>query len=96
MIFVNTSLDVALERNAKRARSVPTSIVTNSWKAVQNNIGKFSNFFKGNFIILDNNDVDEDMMMQVFKRVRRLANKKVQNGRGKAWIAHQLQMKKRA
>ena len=81
MIFVNTSLDVALERNAKRARSVPTSIVTNSWKA-QSNIGKFSNFFKGNFIILDNNDVDEDMMMQVFKRVRRLANKKVQNGRG--------------
>ena len=96
MIFVKTSLDVALERNAKRARSVPTSIVTNSWKAVQSNIGKFSNFFKGNFIILDNNDVDEDMMMQVFKRVRRLANKKVQNGRGKAWIAHQLQMKKRA
>ena len=58
--------------------------------------GKFSNFFKGNFIILDNNDVDEDMMMQVFKRVRRLANKKVQNGRGKAWISQQLQMKKRA
>ena len=96
MIFVNTSIDVALERNAKRARSVPTSIVTNSWKAVQSNIGKFSNFFKGNFIILDNNDVDEDMMMQVFKRVRRLANKKVQNGRGKAWISQQLQMKKRA
>jgi hypothetical protein len=72
---------VVLERNAKRARSVPTSIVTNSWKAVQNNIGKFSNFFKGNFIILDNNDVDEDMMLQIFKRGRRLANKKVQNGR---------------
>ena len=45
---------------------------------------------------LDSNDVDEDMMMQVFKRVRRLANKKVQNGRGKAWISQQLQMKKRA
>jgi hypothetical protein len=45
---------------------------------------------------MDNNDVDEDMMMQVFKRVRRLANKKVQNSRGKAWISQQLQMKKRA
>ena len=56
MIFVNTSIDVALQRNAKRARSVPTSIVTNSWKAVQNNIGKFSNFFKNGFIIVDNND----------------------------------------
>ena len=62
---------------------------------MQNNIGKFSNFFKGNFIILDNNDVNEDMMLQVFKRVRKLANKKVQNGRGKAWIANELRKKKR-
>ena len=96
MIFVNTSIDVALQRNAKRARSVPTSIVTNSWKAVQNNIGKFSNFFKNGFIIVDNNDKDEDMMKVVIKRVRSLATKKVQNGRGKAWISQQLQMKKRA
>ena len=96
MIFVNTSIDVALQRNEKRARSVPTSIVTNSWKAVQNNIGKFSNFFKNGFIIVDNNDKDEDMMKVVIKRVRSLATKKVQNGRGKAWISQQLQMKKRA
>ena len=95
MIFVNTSIDVALERNAKRARSVPTPIVVNSWKATQANIGKFQNFFKNNFIILDNNDADEDMMMQIFKRVRKLANKKVQNHRGKAWIANELRMKKR-
>ena len=96
MIFVNTSIDVALQRNEKRARSVPSSIVTNSWKAVQNNIGKFSNFFKNGFIIVDNNDKDEDMMKIVIKRVRSLATKKVQNGRGKAWISQQLQMKKRA
>ena len=96
MIFVNTSLDVALQRNEQRPRSVPTSIVTNSWKAVQSNIGKFSNFFKNGFIIVDNNDKDEDMMKEVIKRVRRLANKKVQNNRGKAWISQQLQMKKRA
>ena len=95
MIFVNTSIDVALERNAKRARSVPTPIVVNSWKATQANIGKFQNFFKNNFIILDNNDADEDMMFQIFKRVRKLANKKVQNHRGKAWIANELRMKKR-
>ena len=95
MIFVNTSLDVALERNTKRARSVPTPIVTKSWRAVQNNIGKFQNFFKNNFIILDNNDVNEDMMLRIFKRVKNFANKKVQNHRGKAWIANELRMKKR-
>ena len=95
MIFVNTSIDVALERNAKRARSGPTPIVVNSWKATQANIGKFQNFFKNNFIILDNNDADEDMMFQIYKRVKKLANKKVQNHRGKAWIANELRMKKR-
>ena len=50
MIFVNTSLDVALIRNAERSRSVPEPIVTQSWKDVQKNIGKFNNFFKQNFI----------------------------------------------
>ena len=96
MIFVNTSLDVALQRNKERDRSVPEPIAVKSWNAVQRNIGKFSNFFKGNFIIIDNNNPNEDMMKQVFKRVRSLANKKVQNSRGKAWISHQLQLKKRA
>ena len=45
MIFVNTSLDVALERNKKRERSVPEYITTNHDKSVQSNIGKFQNLF---------------------------------------------------
>ena len=95
MIFVNTSLDVALQRNKERDRSVPEPIAVKSWNAVQRNIGKFSNFFKGNFIIVDNNDKDEDMMQQVFKRVRALAKKKVRNQRGLQWIRGQLEKKKR-
>ena len=39
MIYVNTSLDVALERNAMRPRSIPTPIVTKSWNDVQKNLG---------------------------------------------------------
>ena len=95
MIFVNTSLDVALERNQMRPRSIPEKIVTQSWKDVQKNIGKFSNFFKGNFIIVDNNDPNEPPHIEVFKRVRNLAKKKVQNSRAKAWIARELELKKR-
>ena len=41
MIFVNTSLEVALQRNEKRARRVEDSIVKSSWNSVQQNIGKF-------------------------------------------------------
>ena len=95
MIFVNTSLDVALQRNKERDRSVPEPLAVKSWNAVQRNIGKFSNFFKGNFIIIDNNNKDEDMMQQVFKRVKALANKKVKNQRGLQWIRGELEKKKR-
>ena len=95
MIFVNTSLDIALQRNAERKRSVPESIVIKSWNDVQKNIGKFQNYFRGNFVIVDNNSKDEDIMGMAIKRVRALARKKLQNGRGKAWIARELQLRKR-
>ena len=95
MIFVNTSLDVALARNEKRPRKLPEKLVVSSWNNVQKNIGKFSQLFQKGFIIVDNNDPDEDVITGVFKRVRSLANKKVQNGIAKAWIAKELEMKKR-
>ena len=95
LIFVNTSLDVALERNAKRARSVPESVVIKSWKAVQANIGKFNNHFKQNLIIVDNNEADEDIIKQVYKRIQGLLKKKVKNTRAKSWIEMELARKKR-
>ena len=95
MIFVNTSLDTALERNAKRDRSVPESITIKSWNNVQKNMGKFSQYFRQNFMVVDNNDTDEDVMGPVFKQVRALAKKKVQNKTGQQWIAMELQKKKR-
>jgi len=95
MIFVNTSLDVALQRNAERSRSVPESIVIKSWKAVQANLGKFNNFFGSGMIIVDNNDAGEDIFTQVFKRVQKLVKRKVQNTRAKNWIAMELSKKRR-
>ena len=95
MIFVNTSLDVALQRNEERPRKLPENIVVSSWNSVQKNIGKFQNLFRQNFIIVDNNDPNEPPHIEVFKRVRTLANKKVQNGIAKRWIANELEMKKR-
>ena len=40
MIFVNTSLDVAQQRNEMRARQLDKSEVTKMWNAVQENMGK--------------------------------------------------------
>ena len=95
MIFVNTSLDTALERNAKRDRNVPDSMVIKSWNDVQKNIGKFSQYFRRNFIVVDNNDSEEDVMGPVFKQVISLAKGKVQNPTGLKWIANELAMKRR-
>ena len=95
MIFVNTSLDVALQRNAERPRSVPESIVTKSWKAVQSNIGKFNNMFRKGFIIVDNNDAGEEVFDEVWKRIRGLLRKKVTNTRAQNWISMELAKKRR-
>ena len=81
MIFVNTSLDVALQRNAERARSVNEKIVVKSWIDVQGNIGKFSNMFRQGMIIVDNNDAGEDIFKVVWKRVQGLLKNKVTNTR---------------
>ena len=94
MIFVNTSLDVALQRNAERPRKLAEPLVVQSWNDVQKNIGKFNNFFQGNFIIIDNNDAKEDVFTAVFKRVTKLANRKIQNKRAQQWINMELQKKK--
>ena len=93
MIFVNTSIDVALERNTKRDRVVPESIVISSWKSVQNNIGKFNNLFKNGMIIVDNNKTDEDVEMMAFKRVKALLKNKVTNRRAHQWM--DMEMKRR-
>ena len=95
MIFVNTSLDVALQRNAERSRSVAEPIVVKSWKDVQGNIGKFSNMFRSGFIVVDNNDAGEDIFNQVSNRVRGLLRRKITNTRAKNWMAAELARKQR-
>ena len=93
IIFVNTSLDVALERNLKRERTVPEDITIRSWRSVQNNIGKFNNLFKNGMIIVDNNKADEDIILSVFRRIRTLLKNKVTNRRAHQWM--DMEMKRR-
>jgi len=96
MIFVNTSLDVALERNSKRPRSVPEDIVKKSWNQVQQNIGKFQQFFGNkNFIIVDNNDIGDNVFDMVGTQVRKMLSKKVNNPIAQKWIDTELARKAR-
>ena len=93
MIFVNTSLDTALKRNAERERRVSNSVATNSWRDVQSNIGKFSQHFRQNFIVVDNNDSSKDdgqVFNDVFKQIRGLLKKKVTSPIAKQWVMQQM------
>ena len=95
MVFVNTSLETAIQRNNERDRKLPLDIVKTYWNNVQSNIGKFQRLFgRKNFIIIDNNDYKEDVFFKVFKTIRKLATKKVTNYIAKQWINNQLRLKK--
>ena len=85
MVFVNTSLEVAQERNKKRDRVLPDDLLEKSWKDVQNNLGKFQNLFGSNFRIVDNT-VYKPVSGQVQKAVNTFIRKKVYNPIGKKWI----------
>ena len=96
MIFVNTSEQVAQERNAARPRKLNRERVKQSWDNVQQNIGKFQSYFRPtNFIVVDNNNAGEDVFKKVSKRIRGLVNKKVTNPIAIQWIAMQMQSRRR-
>ena len=98
MIFVNTSLDVALENNKRRARTLKDSMVKDLWNQVQNNMGKFQRYFGGtNFIIVDNNEVDKDgkLFDSCFKRVKALLSNKVNNRVAQRWIDREIRARRR-
>jgi len=100
MIFVNTSLDVALERNKNRPRSIPEYIVTDSWNGVQRNIGQFQRIFSPNrMLIVDNNRSEKELVTLTLntasKFIRSQLRSTPQNLTAKQWIANELQAKKR-
>ena len=100
MIFVNTSLDVALERNKNRPRTIPDYIVTNSWNQVQRNIGQFQRIFSPNrMFIVDNNRSEKELVTLTLntasKYIRSQLRASPQNLTAKQWIAKEIEAKKR-
>jgi len=92
MVFVNTSLNVALERNAKRERVVPEYITRNSWQMVQDNIGRFQNLFGlANFVVVDNSKSEQELITQTMNKVnsvvRRFLTTPIKSYIAKRWMA---------
>lgn len=93
MVFVNTSLEVAMENNRKRARTLPDSLVQEAWKNCQENMGKFQSLFgSSHFRIVDNSNRSPVSSM-VSKSVAQFVNAPIQNPIGKKWVEQQKQLK---
>ena len=100
MIFVNTSLDVALERNRRRERTVPEYITTKSWNETQGNMGKYQRLFgMDKFIVVDNNKSDFELTTLTMTRVSKIVNKYLKAGItnhiAKQWVKKELEAKRR-
>ena len=96
MIFVNTSLDVALQRNEARPRSLDEDEVKKMWNAVQKNMGKFQSYFgRSSFLLVDNNHAGDDVFTQVFVEIGKLIDKKPTSRAANAWIKNQLAINRR-
>ena len=85
MVFVNTSLDVARQRNSKRDRRLPDEFVKIVWKKCQENLGHFQSIFGNNFAIVDNTEA-KPVPENVKKRVDQFLSEPVKNPIGKQWI----------
>ena len=74
MVFVNTSLETALDRNRERERSIPDKIVKDNHAQVRKVMGKFQNAFgRANFFIVDNDGDLKDAeknTTKIFPRLR--------------------------
>ena len=96
MVFVNTTLEVALKRNELRPRSVPEPIVINSHRQIQKNIPKLRAIFGSkNFVEVDNSIEREDVNIKVYKEIQKLVRSKPTSPMAQAWIDNELAKKRR-
>ena len=93
MVFVNTSLKVAQERNQQRDRVLPDDLLAKSWQDVQDNLGKFQNLFGSHFRIVDNT-VYKPITREVQKAVNKFVRKPIYNRIGRKWIENAKALKK--
>lgn len=90
MVFVNTTLETALERNANRTRSIPEKIVKSNHEEVRKNLGKLQGHFgRSSFIIIDNDGDEKDLekaTRKIYPRLKKFAGTLPDNKMVKAWV----------
>jgi predicted kinase len=96
MIFVNTDLDTALERNRMRPRVLPDKVVEKMWNDVQKNIGKFQSLFRSRMTVVDNSDGSniDRATLDAYKDIMNWSKRPPENAIAMKWIKKQRDKKK--
>lgn len=92
MVFINTSLEVALERNRNRDRVLPDALVKEKWDDVQENLGAFQSLFRNNLYIVDNTS-PRKVYTEIGKATRKFLSEPIRNPIGKEWMEHARKLK---
>lgn len=94
MVFVNTSLEVAKERNLGRDRTLPEKLVIDTWNDCQENMGKFQALFGAKDYRIIDNTIYGPPPAAVQKAVNEFMRRPVYNPIGKKWIETARALKK--
>jgi hypothetical protein len=95
MLFVKTSLDVALERNKDtedRGRELPEEDVERMWYEVIDNEEAYKQLFGDDFVEIDNNRYGPPEE-EVVQKITSFADAPVQNPIGQNWIEDELEVR---
>jgi len=94
MVFVNTTLKVALERNRNRERTLPDDVVKEYWTDCQQNLGKFQSMFGASNMLIVDNSKYQQFPSVVKKAANKFVSKPIQNPIAKSWIKKELELRK--
>lgn len=98
MIFVNTDLETAIERDKMRNRSLGEVEVTKYWKSVQKNIGAFQTLFGKQKMLVVDNSTGKDFKketLRAYRDIKKFIDREPDNALAKKWIKQEREKKKR-
>lgn len=95
MVFVNTTLEVALKRNRGRERSISDELVEGLWNKCQSALAEYRTIFGNRLYIVENSE-GSDPDYAVKRAVRRFVDAPVDNPIGKKWMETALIVRKSA
>jgi len=92
LVFVDTSEEIAVERNKSRKRKLPEEGVRQMWQAVQDNKDGFQQLFGDDMVIIDN-DKFGPPEEEIIEKITGFVDAPVRNPLGQAWIEDELEMR---